>query len=119
MDEGFWETFLFPYLQQITSGNARPLAADRPARPTDRVPEWRRFYCETEAPPDMYENLWKGLIVGSAMMLLLLVGLVPYLESGSATFVVLQLAAIHLVAAILILSSFLYFEWDPFTPFRE
>ena len=67
----------------------------------------------------MYKNLWKGLILASAGMLLLLAVLVPYLESGSATFVILQLAAIHLVAAILILSSFLYFEWDPFTPFRE
>lgn len=67
----------------------------------------------------MYKNLWKGLIVGSAMMLLLLAASVPFLESGSATFVVLQLAAIHLVVAILILSSFIYFEWDPFTPFRE
>lgn len=67
----------------------------------------------------MYRNLWKGMILASVLMLLVLAVSVPFLKSGSATFVVLQLAAIHLVAAILILSSFLYFDWDPFTPFQE
>ncbi|SNZ17066.1 hypothetical protein SAMN06269185_2875 [Natronoarchaeum philippinense] len=66
----------------------------------------------------MNRNFWKGMLIACVLMLLLLAVSVPFLEPGSATFVVLQLAAIHLVVAMGMISALLYFEWDPFEPFR-
>lgn len=67
----------------------------------------------------MNRNFWKGMMIACVLMLLLLALSVPFLDPESATFVVLQLAAIHLVVAMGIISAFLHFDWDPFTPFRQ
>jgi len=66
----------------------------------------------------MNRNFWKGMFIACVLMLVLLALSVPFLERGSATFVVLQLAAVHLVVAMGIISALLYFEWDPFEPLR-
>lgn len=67
----------------------------------------------------MNRNFLGGLFISCIVMLLVLAISVPFLSRDSATFVVLQLAAIHLVVAMGIIGSLLYFDWDPFEPLRR
>jgi anti-sigma-K factor RskA len=67
----------------------------------------------------MNDNVWRGMLIASGIMMLLLALSVPFVEQNSATFVVLVLAAVHLVAAMAILSALLYLDWNPFEPFRQ
>lgn len=67
----------------------------------------------------MNDNVFRGMFIAAAIMLVILGLSVPFIEQDSATFVVLVLAAIHLIAAMGILSALLYFDWDPFAPFRQ
>lgn len=66
----------------------------------------------------MNPYFWKGLLVVCVIMLLVLGASVAFVDIDSATFVISTLAAIHLFAAMAIISAFLYFEWDPFEYLR-
>ncbi|MCU4742408.1 hypothetical protein OB955_12405 [Halobacteria archaeon AArc-m2/3/4] len=63
-------------------------------------------------------QFWKGIMIVCVLLLLFLGASVAFVETDSATFVITVLAAIHLLAAMAIISSFFYFDWDPFDPFR-
>lgn len=58
-------------------------------------------------------GFWLGLFLLCIVMLVVLVGSVPFLEPGSATFIIAQIAAIHLFVAMAILSGLIYFDWNP------
>ncbi|MCU4743989.1 hypothetical protein OB955_15165 [Halobacteria archaeon AArc-m2/3/4] len=60
------------------------------------------------------QGFWRGLVIVCIVMLVVLVGSVPYLESGSATFVITQIAAIHLLIALAILGALIHYDWSPF-----
>lgn len=66
----------------------------------------------------MNDGLWAGVLISAVLMLAFLGISYPFVEPGTATSVVLKLSAIHLVAAITIISGLLYFDWDPFEPLR-
>lgn len=66
----------------------------------------------------MNDGFWQGMLIVCFLLLLVLVFSYPFLTPGSATYVVLQLGAAHLIAAIVIISSLLYFDWDPFSHLR-
>lgn len=66
----------------------------------------------------MNRQFWKGVLVVCGLMAGLLVASMLSVESDSPTFVVSVLAMGHLVAAMGIIGSMLYFDWDPFEPFR-
>lgn len=67
----------------------------------------------------MNDNVWKGMLIASVVLLVLLGISVPFTDRNSPTFVIIALATVHLLAAIAILSALLYFDWDPFEPFRN
>jgi hypothetical protein len=60
----------------------------------------------------------KGLFVFCVLLLGLLAATVPFVERGTATFVIIQLSVVHLLAAMAIIGALLYFDWDPFRAFR-
>ena len=61
----------------------------------------------------MNRGSWKGMLISCVLLLFVLAVSVPFVESGTPAFAIIQLSAIHLVVAILLLGSFLYFNWDP------
>lgn len=67
----------------------------------------------------MNDNLWRGMLIASGIMLVILALSAQLIRRDSATFVVLVLAAVHLLAAMVTLSALLYLDWDPFEPFRQ
>lgn len=66
----------------------------------------------------MDRNFWIGVEIACGMMMLLLLASFPVLEPGTPTYVVWFLAAGHLLVAMTIIGSFIYFDWDPFTMLR-
>lgn len=66
----------------------------------------------------MNRGLWKGVFIACILMMLILVVTIPLNDQGSATFIVIQLAAVHVIAAMAIIGAMLYFDWDPFRAFR-
>lgn len=66
----------------------------------------------------MNRGFWKGVFISCILMLLVLIVSVPFNEQGSATYIIIQLAAVHVLAAMAIIGSLLYFNWDPFRAFR-
>lgn len=66
----------------------------------------------------MQRGFLKGLFIFCILMLLLLAVSYPFAQPGSATYVVIQLSVIHIVAAMLIIGALLHFDWDPFRAFR-
>lgn len=65
----------------------------------------------------MDRNFWIGLEISCGLMMLVLFASFPFLEAGSATYVVWFLAAGHLVIAMSIIGAFIYYDWDPFDVF--
>lgn len=63
-------------------------------------------------------QFWKGIMIVCVLLLVVLGISAVTVETDSATFVITVLAAVHLLAAMAIISSFFYFDWDPFEPFR-
>ncbi|WP_276256674.1 hypothetical protein [Halomontanus rarus] len=61
----------------------------------------------------MNRGFYKGMLIACLLMMVALVASVPYTESGSPTYVAIQIAAVHLVVAMLVLGSFLHFDWNP------
>ena len=61
----------------------------------------------------MNRGMWGGMLIACFLMLLVLAGAYPFLEPSSPSFVALQIAAIHLVVAIVIIATLLYFDWSP------
>jgi hypothetical protein len=57
--------------------------------------------------------MWKGLMIACFIMLGVLGLSAVSVEPGTPTYAVIQIAAAHLVVAILIVSAFLYFDWNP------
>lgn len=66
----------------------------------------------------MNPQFWKGILIFQFIMLLMLAASVPFNEPGTATYVIIQLAAIHVVAGIILVSILLYSDWDPFRALR-
>jgi len=66
----------------------------------------------------MNRMFWKGVLVVCVVMQGILVLSMLAVEFDSPTFVVSVLAMVHIVAAMAIISSMLYFDWDPFEPLR-
>lgn len=66
----------------------------------------------------MNKQFWKGILIVCVLMLLTLAASLTVIETDSATFVVLVLSVIHILAAMIIISSFIYFDWDPFESLR-
>lgn len=66
----------------------------------------------------MNEGFWKGLFIVCILMLAILIGSVPFVDPGSATYIIIQLSAIHIFVAMAIISALLYLDWDPFRAFR-
>jgi hypothetical protein len=67
----------------------------------------------------MNRGVWKGLFIFCILMLVGLAGSLPFLERGSATYIVLQLAAIHIVVAMLLIGTLLYYDVHPFEVFEK
>ena len=67
----------------------------------------------------MNRGMWGGMLIACILMLLVLAGSYPFLEPSSPSFVALQIAAIHLVVAIVIIVTLLYFDWSPFESFSK
>jgi hypothetical protein len=61
----------------------------------------------------MNRGLWKGLLIACGLMLAVLGASALEVEPGTPTYGAIQIAAVHLVVAMLIISGFLYFEWNP------
>lgn len=66
----------------------------------------------------MSTSPWSGVLLVCVVLLGVLGLSAPFVKQSSATFVIIQLGAIHLVAAILIIGSLIYFDWDPFSALR-
>ena len=66
----------------------------------------------------MNPYFWRGMLIVCVVMLMVLGVSYPFIEPGSATYVVLHLAVVHLVVAMLIIGALLYFDWDPFRALR-
>lgn len=66
----------------------------------------------------MNRGLWKGIFIACILMMLILVVSLPFNDPGSATFIIIPLAAVHVLAAMAIIGAMLYFDWDPFQAFR-
>ena len=67
----------------------------------------------------MAKRFWLGLFLLCIVLLALLAASIPFVETGSATFIVAQLAALHLFAAMAILSALIYFDWNPLRKMAE
>lgn len=66
----------------------------------------------------MNDGFWYGILIVCFLFLLVLAFSYPFLEPGSPSYVVLHLGAAHLLVAMGIIGSLLYFDWDPFEPLR-
>lgn len=66
----------------------------------------------------MGRGFWKGVLILCVLMLLVLAASLPFIDRGSATFVIVQLSVIHILVAMAIVSAVLYFDLDPFRAFR-
>jgi hypothetical protein len=66
----------------------------------------------------MNKGFWRGILIVCIVMQGILVLSMLSVEQGSPTFVVSVLATIQLVAAMGIIGSMLYFDWDPFASLR-
>lgn len=67
----------------------------------------------------MNPHFWKGIVIVCVILLAFLGVSIVFTDTDSATFVVSVLAAVHLLAAMALIGSFFYFDWDPFEPFRR
>lgn len=61
---------------------------------------------------------WIGVEIACGVLVLFLFASFPFLERGSATYVVWFLAAGHLLIAMTIIGLFIHFDWDPFEYLR-
>jgi|GEM_PF-2840561 hypothetical protein len=66
----------------------------------------------------MNRQFWKGVLLVCVILQGILVLSMLSVEFNSPTFVVSVLATIHIVVAMGIIGSMLYFDWDPFEPLR-
>lgn len=66
----------------------------------------------------MSRGFLKGVLILCVLMLLVLAASLPFIERGTATYVVLQLSVIHILVAMAIVGVILYFDLDPFRAFR-
>lgn len=66
----------------------------------------------------MNQMFWKGLLIFQIVLLLILGATYPVHEPGTPTYVITQLAAIHVIAGIVIVSLLIYVDWDPFESLR-
>lgn len=66
----------------------------------------------------MNPQFWKGILIFQFIMLLVLVASLPFNDPGTSTYVITQLAAIHVIAGIVLVSFLLYTDWDPFRALR-
>lgn len=66
----------------------------------------------------MNPQFWKGILIFQVVLLLALAGTLPFNEPGTSTYVITQLAAIHIIAGMIIVSLLLWTDWDPFASLR-
>lgn len=66
----------------------------------------------------MSRGFLKGVLILCVLMLLVLAASLPFIERGTATYVVLQLGVIHILVAMAIVGVILHFDLDPFRAFR-
>lgn len=66
----------------------------------------------------MNDMFWRGVLVFQIVLLLMLGAMYPVHDPGTPTYVITQLAALHVIAGIVIVSILLYVDWDPFESLR-
>lgn len=66
----------------------------------------------------MNDWFWRGVFVVCILMLGVLAWSFLVVDEGSATYYVIQIAAVHVVAAMILITILLRIDWDPFRAFR-
>lgn len=66
----------------------------------------------------MNDWFWRGVLVVCVLMLLVLGWSYLVVDEGSATYYIIQFAAIHVVIAMVLITILIRIDWDPFRAFR-